>query len=511
MNRRRKMLLVVGAALAVAVLIPVIHHYQLRAATEAYIAELKAKGEPMELAQVLPPPVPPEQNSASNILRMVSLLNTSWNVLGSNPPPAMRMVAPGRAMIGPIQTEIRDGKATNSWEDIASALAQENEALNLLRQITNGSTLDFGLVYSNGVDKIQFSHLAPLKRAAQALSAAAISDLHHRGTAPAAKSIRTMLALANGMSHDRLIISELVRIAITQMAVSVNWELLQSTNVTDEQLAELQCDWTSLDFIQSGENALAMERVTGQITAATWRSSNSTLQDYFETWFQLAEPGKKGNIFDRARFRTQIFRWRYWWSYPDELHTMKGDQIMLESLRNAETNHSWQTIIREQQKKLERLGIDTNSAGSVWFTDLNKIDLHSMMSASVFSLCAFFNKEMRVEAARQATVTAIALKRYQLKHGNYPADLNSLAPEFVQAVPLDPADGMPLRYRRDAGGTFLLYSIGDNGKDDGGDPSPGKGVTTPYFYWQNPHALDWVWPQPATAEEVQNFYEHPPK
>ncbi len=37
-----------------------------------------------------------------------------------------------------------------------------------------------------------------------------------------------------------LIISELVRIAIAQMAVPVSWEFLQSTNVTDEQLAALQ-------------------------------------------------------------------------------------------------------------------------------------------------------------------------------------------------------------------------------------------------------------------------------
>ena len=95
MSRRRKILIAVVMALGVAVLIPVIHHYQLRAATEAYIAELKAKGEPMDLSQVIPPPVPPEQNSASKLLKAVSLLNTSWNVLDSNPPPAMRMVAPG--------------------------------------------------------------------------------------------------------------------------------------------------------------------------------------------------------------------------------------------------------------------------------------------------------------------------------------------------------------------------------------------------------------------------------
>jgi hypothetical protein len=47
--------------------------------------------------------------------------------------------------------------------------------------------------------------------------------------------------------------------------------------------------------------------------------------------------------------------------------------------------------------------------------------------------------------------------------------------------------------------------------DDGGNPSLEKGVTSSSFSWQNSHALDWVWPQPATDTEIQNYYEHPPK
>ena len=116
---------------------------------------------------------------------------------------------------------------------------------------------------------------------------------------------------------------------------------------------------------------------------------------------------------------------------------------------------------------------------------------------------------MRAEAARQMTIAAIALKRYQLKHGNYPPDLNSLVPEFLPAVPLDPVDGQPLLYRRNADGTFLLYSVGENGVDDAGDPSLEKGVTSSNYGWQNPHALDWVWPQPATPEEIQKYYSLP--
>ena len=99
-----------------------------------------------------------------------------------------------------------------------------------------------------------------------------------------------------------------------------------------------------------------------------------------------------------------------------------------------------------------------------------------MLSESIVTLAGVVRKVMRVEAAKQIVVTAIGLKRYQLKHGNYPPNLDSLVPEFLSVIPTDPVDGKPLNYRLKADGTFLLYSVGENGKDDGGDPSLKKGV-----------------------------------
>ena len=81
-------------------------------------------------------------------------------------------------------------------------------------------------------------------------------------------------------------------------------------------------------------------------------------------------------------------------------------------------------------------------------------------------------------------------------------------PEFLSAVPLDPVDGEPSRYKLNSDGTFLLYSIGENGKDDGGNPSLVKDAEGSSLNWLNPRALDWVWPQPATEEEIQAYYKN---
>jgi hypothetical protein len=108
-------------------------------------------------------------------------------------------------------------------------------------------------------------------------------------------------------------------------------------------------------------------------------------------------------------------------------------------------------------------------------------------------------------------VTAIALKRFQLKHGQWPETLAELSPEFLPAVPIDLYDGKPLKYHPNPDGTFLLYSVGEDGVDDGGDPSPAmsSSSSSPNLNWTQ--TRDHVWPQPASPAEVQYFYEHPPK
>src|ERR1035437_8444924 len=74
-------------------------HYRDKWAVERYKRQLRATGEKLTIAELLPQPVPPEQNSAG-IFRQAALLNTLESCIVSNQPPSMRMIAPGKAMIG---------------------------------------------------------------------------------------------------------------------------------------------------------------------------------------------------------------------------------------------------------------------------------------------------------------------------------------------------------------------------------------------------------------------------
>ena len=63
---------------------------------------------------------------------------------------------------------------------------------------------------------------------------------------------------------------------------------------------------------------------------------------------------------------------------------------------------------------------------------------------------------------------ALAALRYKAAHKRLPDTLDALVPDFIQAVPPDPYDGKPLRYRKEKGG-FVIYAVGENGTDDAGD------------------------------------------
>ena len=107
MSGRRKILIVVGVIFGVAIPIPVIRHYQLRFAVESYVAQLKAKGEPMELAQMISPPVPSEQNGVPQIMNSLKKLENKYRgIAQTNPLPAMREVLSGKAMVGWQQLEM---------------------------------------------------------------------------------------------------------------------------------------------------------------------------------------------------------------------------------------------------------------------------------------------------------------------------------------------------------------------------------------------------------------------
>ena len=68
-------------------------------------------------------------------------------------------------------------------------------------------------------------------------------------------------------------------------------------------------------------------------------------------------------------------------------------------------------------------------------------------------------------------ITTFALRAFYAEHSKFPDTLSQLASAYLRAVPSDPfAANAPLQYHR-VGSKYVLYSIGPDGKDDGGNPA----------------------------------------
>ncbi len=74
----------------------------------------------------------------------------------------------------------------------------------------------------------------------------------------------------------------------------------------------------------------------------------------------------------------------------------------------------------------------------------------------------------RARMGHEATLTILALKRWRLEKGQYPAALDDLVKAgLLKELPIDPFSDKPLTYKK-TDDDFILYSVGQNFADEGG-------------------------------------------
>ena len=101
----------------------------------------------------------------------------------------------------------------------------------------------------------------------------------------------------------------------------------------------------------------------------------------------------------------------------------------------------------------------------------------------------------RGKASYQATLTILALKRFQAEKGQHPDNLDELLTAgFLDELPMDPYNDKPLVYKK-TDDNFTLYSLGPNFQDDAGHP--GKTEKGQIADWRD-NGDTVFWPVPKT-------------
>lgn len=368
-----------------------------------------------------------------------------------------------------------------------------------LQNVLDVPVLYFNLDYSQGWG-ILLPHLAKLKQVEILTAASAVAALHEGKFSEARTNLHNAMTLVRHYQVEPLTISHLVHISMAQIAIAATWEFLQSDRWTDGELAELQSDWQELEFFDSSEASFNMERALAIDFMQTVRKSYAQLMT---ATFSGTTGSPSGFFNDPAQTLKELYsHYRYWswrstWSYEEELSSLENSEATLKAIHRTELSGAFAPALKELDASIAQINkLHTNAARHFMFVGQGGDEWRGT------SLLKFADAEV----GRRLLVTAIALKRYQLRHGNYPADLKALIPEFLRQVPIDLMDGQPLRYHRKPDGKFLLYSVGEDGEDNGGDAAEIAGSKSKG--WLKGH--DAVWPQPAAAEEIAAYFKKNP-
>ncbi len=119
-----------------------------------------------------------------------------------------------------------------------------------------------------------------------------------------------------------------------------------------------------------------------------------------------------------------------------------------------------ETKKKSENKANELLAVLTKAGRSKLFADR----LQGLMLPAID---AALDAEHKDGTRRELWLLAIALRKYHVKHGKYPAQLNQLVPQFIAAVPNDQLTNEPFTYRSNGNG-MLLYSVGRDRVDHQG-------------------------------------------
>jgi hypothetical protein len=475
---------------------PVVGHYRAKWAFEAYRGQLIRRGEKLTAAEIAHHPKADEVSAARHFLAAARQFGSS----PSNSLPVMRTLAPGRAMVGWTENVLPTDVSSNIWPAVIDEVQRHEQDLATLRTALGMPAFDFDLDYSQGFNLL-LPHLVSAKQAAFWASLAALSGLHEGRATNAWEDLETCTVMPRVLAREPLMISQLVRVAMGQIASGANWEALQSSSLREEQLKELQALWESMNFMDGAEPSLEMERALAAPTYEQMRSSYATASGMgmggsslsMDDLGQVLANPKEGlqALMDRY---PRYAMWKWQWSYEEELYHLEIQQAALEAVRAFRTNENFVSEMTKYQAN--RANIQKSYKGG---------ENRFMFGFDDGTIEKYLWKLSDLEMERQLIVAAIALKRFQLHEGKYPARLQDLAPDYLATVPLDPMDGKPLRYQLKPDGTFLLYSVGEDGVDSGGDPTPSQLSDVRSKSWWK--GRDAVWPSPATLEEVKAYHD----
>lgn len=448
-------------------------------------AKWEAAGETFDYAKLVPPPVPDSQN-----LGALPIFALSTNLYLPSPLtkalqhdlPRLGHWKPGQwpdmaaLQAGLVKLYIDTFKSPPPTEDPLQTLDAIYPFLPGLREAAQTRPFcRFPMDYTS-----QPPFFWPLDavivqtKLAQVLETRAVLALYQHQPEAALDDITVALRLAEGVRREPLLISGLVAIgsgAILNLGIINRTLPMQVWN--DGQLAQIENELGKIDALSAWQFSLRGELIGEVIPNLDYvirKRPGIIYKEMKRVTGVNQEPSMLWKPLPQG--------WLIW-------NKIQSTDALFEAITAVDpSRHRVQLDTTNRQLHEFRRTYRAGKTIAPWNT-LYAIGMPPIISSII--------KYARFQANVDEGRIACALERYRLAHGVYPATLDVLAPACIADLPPDVMNGEPYHYRLQPDGSFVLYSVGWNQQDDGGQVVTLVEHPVDTFDSADKHG-DWVWP-----------------
>lgn len=464
-------------------------------------SEWEAKGEKFSIAELAPRPVPEEQNFALTPLLRPALEYTHttngivWRdtnalarldglkaellpdrdtnnklVLGSVDKGTFADLVAWREFYRGNTNYPQPAVPGTAAEDILFALGKFDPELKELREAAAARPFArYPVAYEYEPPwAILLPHLARMKGLTVLTHVRATAALETDRSAEALADWKLGWRISDSIHEEPILIDHLVRIATLGINLQTVREGLVRHAWTEPQLEELEKHLANANLLaeyklaQRGERALS----TGGLD---WLRRQGSRTDAFN--YLASDEGGAG-------FVPVSWAIPSGWIRQNMLTISEMHQEFTLAAVDEHARRVFPDVCDKLETTVEKMGVRP-------YTIFAKLLMPALGKA--------VRRSARMQTSLDAARIAIALERHRLANGALPENLDPLAPRYLARLPTDLMDGKPLRYRRGEAGGYILYSVGWNQTDEGGEIAWTKGKDP------NPDLSkgDWVWQMPA--------------
>lgn len=421
--------------------------------------EIEAKGEALDLAAIVPPQVPADQNfGAAPVFaplfdyERVPHGGVRWGraeisklqAIDLQGQPRGGPWANGSSLLGDWRNQgqvdlkawqkhfgnlaqIPRTKNTNEpAADVLLALAKFSPQLEEMHVASQRPLSRFPVAYEKDRGAMR-QHWPIIKNIAEVLELEAIAHLNLDHGEDAFRDLKLILRFAEALGQEPLLQAQHHRTMILGFAVQVIWEGLDRHRWTEAQLSELEKRMKPIDLFADSQLAVRGEMF---VHLAAW--------DRFRSVISGEKPAQ-----DYAEDRWQRLRFFYplGSTYPRQIQIYR----LHEELRRRFANRAGAAFLPGDAQDVWE-AIDRNGAF------LENRGFRYTLENFVFE---FPRTQISLDLAR----VACALERYRLAHGHLPERLEMLVPAQLDALPPSAAGNEPLAYRVSTGGHLVLTIV----------------------------------------------------